>query len=72
MWIVKPEWIFHGDTRKLPILSIDIEPLGVRFITGSMDHTIIVWKLSAINDENEEEVQLCILTQHCGPVNAVR
>ncbi|CAG9317879.1 unnamed protein product [Blepharisma stoltei] len=72
MWIVKPEWIFHGDTRKLPILSIDIEPAGARFITGSMDHTIIIWKLSAINDEQEEEVQLSILTQHCGPVNCVR
>lgn len=72
MWIEKPEWIYHGDKRHMPILSIDIQPLMERFITGAMDSTICVWNFKGLIDTEEKELKLATLSQHCGPVNCVR
>jgi WD40 repeat protein len=72
MWIEKPAWIRHGDKHQIPILSIDIQPLMERFITGAMDSTVQVWNFKGIIDKDEKELKLATLSQHCGPVNCVR
>ena len=72
MWIEKPDWVRHGEKHRIPILSIDIQPLMERFITGAMDSTIRVWNFKGFIDSNEKELKLATLSQHCGPVNCVR
>ena len=72
MWIEKPEWIRHGEKHLVPILSIDIQPLMERFITGAMDSTIHVWNFKGLIDNDEKDLKLATLSQHCGPVNCVR
>lgn len=72
MWIEKQSWIYHGEKRRIPILSIDVQPLMERFITGSMDSTINVWNFKGILDPEEKDLKLASLSQHCGPVNCVR
>ena len=72
MWIEKPEWIRHGEKHPVPILSIDIQPLMERFITGAMDSTISVWNFKGLIDNDETELKRATLSQHCGPVNCVR
>lgn len=72
MWIEKPEWIRHGENHQIPILSIDIQPLMERFITGAMDSTIHVWNFKGILESTEKDLKLATLSQHCGPVNCVR
>lgn len=72
MWVEKQSWIYHGEGRQCPILSIDVQPLMERFITGSMDSSINVWNFKGIVDPDEKELKLATLSQHCGPVNCVR
>lgn len=75
MWVLKPNWIVHGELKPKPIISVDIDPQCERLATGCMDNSIGIWKLLCILEDNEDEdndPQLAHLTQHCGQVNAVR
>ena len=72
MWIEKPSWIYHGSKHPSPILSIDVQPLMERFVTSSMEATIIVWSFQGILDPEAKDLKLAELTQHCGPVGCVR
>ena len=71
MWILKPTWVSHGE-ENVSILCVDIEPQMLRFATGAMDNTLIVWELKSVIERNPKDSQLALLSQHCGPVNCVR
>ena len=47
----KIRWVSHS---KFPILSVDVQPNGYRFITGGADSFVRVWNLMpVISDEHE-------------------
>jgi WD40 repeat protein len=35
-------WVSHSN---MPILSVDVQPNGFRFVTGGSDHKVCVWNL---------------------------
>ena len=68
MWLVKPNWIFHG--HDFPINTIDCEPAGNKILTASsIDNTIRIWSMECIDNKDSEDELLCTLTQHEGSVN---
>ena len=51
MRVSKIRWVSHS---KFPILSVDVQPNGYRFITGGADSFVRVWNLMpVISDEHE-------------------
>lgn len=35
-------WVSHSN---MPILSVDVQPNGYRFVTGGADHKVCIWNL---------------------------
>jgi hypothetical protein len=35
-------WVSHSN---MPILSVDVQPNGFRFVTGGSDHKVCIWNL---------------------------
>ena len=35
-------WVSHSN---MPILSVDVQPNGFRFVTGGSDHKVTIWNL---------------------------
>ncbi len=35
-------WVSHSN---MPILSVDVQPNGYRFVTGGSDHKVCIWNL---------------------------
>ena len=51
MRIGKVNWVNHADN---PIMSVDVQPNGYRFVTGGGDNYVCVWNLlPAISDVYE-------------------
>lgn len=73
MWIQKLGWISHqtdtGDD--LPILTIDIDPIQLRVITGSADD-LRIWRFVCLLDGGKSPTLLAVLTEHQGNVNCAR
>jgi WD40 repeat protein len=68
MWLVKPNWIFHGND--FPLNSIDCEPAGTKLLTASsIDNSIRLWSIECITNKDSEDELLCTLKQHEGSVN---
>ena len=42
MRIGKINWVNHADN---PIMSVDVQPNGYRFVTGGGDNYVCVWNL---------------------------
>jgi hypothetical protein len=36
------QWVSHSN---MPILSVDVQPNGFRFVTGGSDHKVCIWNL---------------------------
>jgi WD40 repeat protein len=51
MRIGKINWTSHSN---LPILSVDVQPNGYRFITGGSDNNVCVWNLLPVISEKYE------------------
>ncbi len=51
MRVGKINWTSHSN---LPILSVDVQPNGYRFITGGSDHKVCIWNLLPVISEKYE------------------
>ena len=51
MRVGKINWTSHSN---LPILSVDVQPNGYRFITGGSDNNVCVWNLLPVISEKYE------------------
>ena len=51
MRVSKIRWVSHS---KFPILSVDVQPNGYRFITGGADSFVRVWNLMPVICEDQE------------------
>ena len=49
----KIPWVSH---KKFPILSVDVQPNGYRFITGGTDNLVGVWNLLPVISLKYEEM----------------
>ena len=49
----KIDWVTH---TKMPILSVDLQPNGYRFVTGGSDHKVYVWNLLPVISEKYERL----------------
>lgn len=49
----KIPWVSH---KKFPILSVDVQPNGYRFITGGTDNLVGVWNLLPVISAKYEEM----------------
>ncbi len=47
----KIRWVSHS---KFPILSVDVQPNGYRFITGGADSFVRVWNLMPVISDDYE------------------
>ncbi|KAK7257626.1 hypothetical protein RIF29_31725 [Crotalaria pallida] len=69
----KPSWVRH---EGMQIFSIDVQPGGLRFVTGGGDHKVRIWNMKSIcrDMENDDSTQrlLATLRDHFGSVNCVR
>jgi WD40 repeat protein len=45
--------VSHSD---MPILSVDAQPNGYRFVTGGQDHKVCVWNLLPVISEQYEKM----------------
>ncbi|CAL0329033.1 unnamed protein product [Lupinus luteus] len=69
----KPSWVRH---EGMQIFSIDVQPGGIRFVTGGGDHKVRIWNMKSVfrdmeNDESSQRL-LATLRDHFGSVNCVR
>ncbi|KAE9616739.1 hypothetical protein Lal_00034826 [Lupinus albus] len=69
----KPIWVRH---EGMQIFSIDVQPGGLRFVTGGGDHKVRIWNMKSVctdmeNDESSQRL-LATLRDHFGSVNCVR
>jgi len=73
MWIQKLGWVAHqsetGDD--LPILTIDIDPIQLRVLTGSTDN-LRLWRFVCFLDGGKSPTLLAVLNEHQGTVNCAR
>ena len=51
MRVSKVRWVSHS---KFPILSVDVQPNGYRFITGGTDSFVRVWSLMPVISADAE------------------
>ncbi|KAI9483199.1 MAG: WD40-repeat-containing domain protein, partial [Benjaminiella poitrasii] len=83
MYIIKPEWITHGDrtqdarNKKPCIYSIHVHPDGKRLATGGLEGHVKIWNTLPVFDEQAEKDPkchklLCTMTMHNGAVLCVR
>ncbi|KAI7904073.1 WD40-repeat-containing domain protein [Cokeromyces recurvatus] len=83
MYIIKPDWITHGDrtqdarNKKPCIYSIHVHPDGKRLATGGLEGHVKIWNTLPIFDEQAEKDPdchklLCTMTMHNGAVLCVR
>ena len=49
----KIPWVSHN---KFPILSVDVQPNGYRFVTGGIDNLVGVWNLLPVISLKYEEM----------------
>jgi WD40 repeat protein len=47
----KIPWVSH---KEFPILSVDVQPNGYRFVTGGADNIVGVWNLLPVISEKYE------------------
>jgi WD40 repeat protein len=52
MRVGKISWVKHSN---LPILSVDVQPNGYRFVTGGGDGVVCVWNLLPVISEKYEQ-----------------
>lgn len=53
MRLGKVEWVSHS---KMPILSVDVQPNGFRYVTGGTDHKVCIWNLLPVISEKYEKM----------------
>lgn len=53
MRVGKVDWVMHSN---MPILSVDAQPNGYRFVTGGTDHKVCIWNLLPVISEQYEKM----------------
>ena len=53
MRLGKVDWVNHS---KMPILSVDVQPNGFRYLTGGTDHNICIWNLLPVISQKYEKL----------------
>jgi len=53
MRVGKIDWVMHNN---MPILSVDVQPNGFRFVTGGADHKVCIWNLLPVISEKYEKM----------------
>ncbi|CDW71962.1 protein hira [Stylonychia lemnae] len=53
MRLGKVDWVNHS---KMPILSVDVQPNGFRYVTGGTDHKVCIWNLLPVISEKYEKI----------------
>ena len=52
MKLGKVYWVSHSN---MPILSVDVQPNGFRFVTGGTDHKVCIWNLLPVISKKYEK-----------------